>query len=559
MSNQSRKNLNKEFQAHYLSSSLPGVRLGFTLMILTFSVFALFNNFVFPGSPEQLFYNRYWIISPFLVIAVVVTYIPLLQKWLQPIYIVLNICIALVIFYIGITASPLLNGFESYYAWVMLVIIGFFTFFRMPLNITIIIAGIQFLAFVLAILLNGSYLHNPFTFFNNIFYVVTVYLFGFIMVFMFRKLNWKNFLHAKAHSENYKKMSLEVKERKQAEQLLKQSQFMYINTINSIPDWIYVVDKDLRFVILNTSLQEEHLRQGFPVNCIGKKITRVYPYIPASTLDEINQVFKTGQILIGEQQFFLRDKTIFGETRKVPIFKENEVHQVMTIMRNRSKEKEIEELKQKNIEQKEIMLREIHHRVKNNLAIVISLLNLQLRNNKDPELHRIICDIEMRIRSMALIHEHLYRSDNLDRIPLASYLRSLLGIIMGAFSDHKINMVHQLEPVDVNIEIALPLGLIANELITNAFKYAFPGIINGEIQVQLIKESDDQYMLIIKDNGVGLPATFSMDSDKSLGLFIVRLLVEQLGGSIEIDRHNGTAFTIRFVNSTVKKNEILMN
>ena len=242
--------------------------------------------------------------------------------------------------------------------------------------------------------------------------------------------------------------------------------------------------------------------------------------------------------------------------RKVPIYKDHEVIQVMTILRDRSKEKEVEELKHKNAEQKEIMLREIHHRVKNNLAIVISLLNLQLRNNSDPELIRIIRDIEMRIRSMALIHEHLYRSENLDRIPLASYLHSLATIITGTFSGHRINIVTSLDPTDVSIETALPLGLIANELLTNAFKYAFPQHNDGEIQVHLHKESSDDFRLTIRDNGVGLPASFSMDSEKSLGMFIVKLLVEQLDGEIAISRLNGTAFTIRFRNLLVKKQDM---
>jgi two-component sensor histidine kinase len=553
MSEISRKNLNKEFQDHYLISSLPSMRMGFFLILTLFCCFAVFNMVFFPGSPEQQFYNRFWIVSPVMIISIILTFVRPSYKWLHIINIVLNLFIGMAVFYVGYEASPTHKGYEYYYAWVMLVVIGFFTFFRMPFLTLISIGAFQIIAFILATMLNGSYRHNPFVFYNNLFFVISIYSIGFLMAYMFRKLNWKNFLHQKALSENYKKLLAEIRERKQAEKSLQQSEFVYINTLNSIPDWIYVVDREFRVVMLNSSLQEEHIRQGFPINCIGKKINRVYPYIPNSTIEEINRVFSTGEILIGEQQFFLRDKTIYGETRKVPVFKDNEVVQVMTIMRNRSKEKEIEELKQKNIEQKEIMLREIHHRVKNNLAIVVSLLNLQLRNNSDPELRRIISDIEMRIRSMALIHEHLYRSENLDSIPLAAYMKSLATIIMGAFSGHRVKLVTQLDPVNVSIETALPLGLISNELLTNAFKYAFPHQVDGEIHIQLRKEEDDACTFIISDNGVGLPATFSMDSEESLGMFIVRLLVEQIGGTIEINRQNGTSFTIRFKETIVRK------
>ncbi len=556
MSEISRNDLNKEFQSHYLISSLPSMRMGFFLTLLLFLCFALFNIVFFPDSPKQLFYNRFWIISPALVLSIIVTYIRPLHKWLQTIYIILNLGIALTVFYVGYTATPTLDGYENYYAWVMLVVIGLFTFYRMPFITIVSLGAMQVMAFILATLLNGTYKHSPFTFFNNLFFVIAIYSIGFLMAFMFRKLNWKNFLHQKALSNNYQKLVKEIEERKQIEKSLHQSEFLYINTLNSIPDWIYVVDRDLRFIMLNSSLEEEHLRQGFPLNCIGRKITKVYPFIPASSIDEIHRVFNTGEILIGEQQFFLRDKTIYGETRKVPIFKGNEVIQVMTIMRNRSKEKEIEELKQKNVEQKEIMLREIHHRVKNNLAIVVSLLDLQLRNNADPELHRIIRDIEMRIRSMALIHEHLYRSENIDKIPLAAYLQSLSTIILGTFSGNRVNLVTQLDPIDVSIETALPLGLVANELLTNAFKYAFPHQQNGEIQIHLLQEKDEWSTLIIKDNGVGLPAYFSMNSEKSLGMFIVGLLVEQIDGKMEIIRQNGTAFHIRFRDANVNKQDI---
>ncbi|MEI7499995.1 MAG: histidine kinase dimerization/phosphoacceptor domain -containing protein [Bacteroidota bacterium] len=555
----SRKDLNKEFQDHYLMSSLLSIRLGLFLTLFLFFCFAISDVLFFPNTPEQNFYIHFLIILPVLIISVIVTYIRSMYKWVHLIYIIMNLEVGLALFYFAITTKPSNEGLEYYYSWVMLVVIGLFTFYRLQFITLISIGVFQVVAFVIASIYNGTYLQTPFVFFNNLFFILAIYIIGFLMAFMFRKLNWKNFLHTKVLSNNYRKLSLEIEERKQVEKSLQQSESLYINTLNSIPDWIYVVDRELRFVILNSSLQEEHLRQGFPINCIGKKITKIYPYIPSSTIDEINHIFSSGEIITGEQQFFLRDKTIYGETRKVPIFKDNIVIQVMIIMRNRSKEKEIEALKQKNIDQKETMLREIHHRVKNNLAIVISLLDLQLRNNSSPELHRIIKDIEMRIRSMALIHEHLYRSENLDRIPLATYLQSLSNIIMGTYSGQRINLVTRLDKTDIGIETALPLGLIANELLTNAFKYAFPHQREGKIEISLQQENADTFILTIKDNGVGLPDTFSMSSDKSLGLFIVKLLVEQIDGKINIERESGTTFTISFREAVVKKEDISLN
>jgi two-component sensor histidine kinase len=169
----------------------------------------------------------------------------------------------------------------------------------------------------------------------------------------------------------------------------------------------------------------------------------------------------------------------------------------------------------------------------------------------------MIVDIQLRIRSMALIHEHLYRSENLDRIPLATYIESLAYMIMTAFSGHRIRLVKNLAPMDVSIETALPIGLIINELLTNAFKYAFPGGTSGEIHLKLEKVDGLLCSLEVKDNGVGLPISTSMDSEKSIGLYIVNLLVEQLDGTVEIVRNNGTAFHIKFMNLVTRKQEQL--
>ena len=490
-----------------------------------------------------------------MILSVIVTYIKPLHKWLHVIYIILNLLICLAVCYVGLFSNFSEKGSEYYFAWVMLVVIGFFVFYKMPFSSVVVIGLIQIAAFSVANILNLNFQQRPFFYFNNLFFVIAIYSIGFMMAYMFRSLNWKNFLHQKALSKNNLQLLGEINERKQAVEAFQRSEIQYHNTLDSIPDWIYVVDRQFRIVIINSAMKESHISHDMAVEVVGKLITEVYPFMTEVTIGELQHVFDHGAMLVTEQKMPLMNREIHAEIRRVPIYKDHEVIQVMTILLDRSKEKEVEELKQKNAEQKEIMLREIHHRVKNNLAIVISLLNLQLRNNTDPELRRIIRDIELRIRSMALIHEHLYRSENLAHIPLAAYLHSLATIITGTFSGHRVNLVTMLDPTDVSIETALPLGLIANELLTNAFKYAFPNNREGEIQVNLRKDEEDTFALMIGDNGIGLPASFSLDSEKSLGMFIVRLLVEQLDGKIEISRLNGTTFTVRFRN-LISKNKI---
>jgi len=174
------------------------------------------------------------------------------------------------------------------------------------------------------------------------------------------------------------------------------------------------------------------------------------------------------------------------------------------------------------------MLKEIHHRVKNNLAIVISLLGMQGRKNPDPEFQKLIRDIELRIRSMALIHEHLYRSENFDKIPLSNYIYSLVSIISGTFSGHKIRLVMQLEDILASIETALPLGLITNELLTNSYKYAFPGKKEGIVTLKLEKYDTNGFSLTISDNGVGLPEGFDLQGQETLGIFLFSALFEKV-------------------------------
>jgi two-component sensor histidine kinase len=318
-----------------------------------------------------------------------------------------------------------------------------------------------------------------------------------------------------------------------------------------------VVDQQFKIAMVNAVMKRELVSHNLSPECNGVEITPGFPFISQTTIEELKHVFNSGIVSANLQMIDLKGKILHAEITRVPIFKDGKVVKVILMIRDRSKEYEIEELKRRSAEQKEVLLREIHHRVKNNLAIVISLLNFQLRNNESEELNRMIIDIQMRIRSMALIHEHLYRSESLDRIPIANYVDSLTFMIMTAFSGHRINLVKQLEPIDVSIETALPIGLIINELLTNAFKYAFPGHIPGDIHLTLSREEGQMCSIIVKDNGIGLPETSSMDSEKSLGLYIVKLLVEQLDGSVNIVRNNGTAFHIRFRNLIAVEGECM--
>jgi PAS domain S-box-containing protein len=201
-----------------------------------------------------------------------------------------------------------------------------------------------------------------------------------------------------------------------------------------------------------------------------------------------------------------------------------------------------------SLREKETMLKEIHHRVKNNLQVIQSLLNLQARKIKDPQALEVINQSRDRIRAMALVHEKLYQSPDLAQIDMTDYLQGLSISLFHSsqVSPNKVKLKLEMEEVQLGINEAIPLGLILNELISNALKHAFPGGREGEIRVGLALVDEGLIRLSVRDNGIGLPGEVGFREAESLGFQVVSALVEQLSGSIELDREVGTEFRITF-------------
>ena len=216
--------------------------------------------------------------------------------------------------------------------------------------------------------------------------------------------------------------------------------------------------------------------------------------------------------------------------------------------------KNAENLIKSSLNEKNILLKEIHHRVKNNMQIISSLLNLQTKYTNDDEAVDILKESQNRVRSMAIIHEKLYQSKDLSHINFVDYIQRLVSNLFFSYNAEKTNIkpVFDVEDLSLNIDTAVPCGLIISELVSNSLKYAFPTDMNGEILVSL-KFIDNQYQLIIRDNGIGMPAEIDVNNLETLGLLLVMNLTEQLDGEITINRENGTEFIIRFTEIKYKK------
>ncbi|NOZ62182.1 MAG: hypothetical protein GXO74_10910 [Calditrichaeota bacterium] len=208
-----------------------------------------------------------------------------------------------------------------------------------------------------------------------------------------------------------------------------------------------------------------------------------------------------------------------------------------------------------SLEEKEILLKEIHHRVKNNLQVTSSLLYLQSKNIKDEKAKAYLQESQSRIKSMAMIHEKLYRSENFSRINSRDYIRDLATYVFRSYasSGQKIKLNVRVEPVDFDLDTAIPCGLILNELISNSLKYAFPNGRKGEITVSLQEKENDLIELSVKDNGVGFDENFDLKQSDSLGLQLVKSLVNQLEGVLELKRNGGVEIAIRFQRPEFKK------
>ncbi|MEG4576536.1 PAS domain S-box protein [Microcoleus sp. N3A4] len=213
-----------------------------------------------------------------------------------------------------------------------------------------------------------------------------------------------------------------------------------------------------------------------------------------------------------------------------------------------SERKQAEANLKNSLKEKEILLKEIHHRVKNNLCVVASLLELQSNTVADPQLSKMFEESQNRLNSMALIHEKLYRSTNLAQINFGEYLEDLVSNLFHSYniSDNRILLQVLAEPISLNLETATPCGLIANELVSNTLKHAFPDGATGTVSVECYQTSDREIHLFVKDNGIGFPQNLDFRKTNSMGFQVVCTLTEQLEGTIELSTQIGTTFYLKF-------------
>ncbi|MFZ3168473.1 MAG: PAS domain S-box protein [Candidatus Methanoperedens sp.] len=340
----------------------------------------------------------------------------------------------------------------------------------------------------------------------------------------------------------------DITERKRAEEKLLESEERYRLLVDFATFGI-AIHRDHKFVYANPAAMKM-LGATKPEDLIGKPILEiVHPEYHDIVRERIAKQ-EIGELApLIEEKFVKLDGTIIDvELISIPFIYKGKQAMYGVFQDISDRKKNLEEIK-KSITEKEILLREIHHRVKNNMQIISSLLKLQAGCIEDKKYLEMFKESQNRIMAMSLVHEKLYKSKDFTKINFKDYIHNLANGIFQSYSGRSNNILLNLniENLELGIDSAVPCGLIINELVTNSIKYAFPGEKKGEIKIVLNKTDENEYELKYSDNGIGIPEDIDIMKTETLGLHLVSMLAEdQLSGKINLDRSKGTEFSIRF-------------
>ena len=337
---------------------------------------------------------------------------------------------------------------------------------------------------------------------------------------------------------------------KMAKSALKRSEQRFRAVAESAVDAIVTTNSKGNIIFFNNSLTKIF---GYSKEELsGKPLTLLMPErYKKIYLNELQKFKKSGQHrLMGKTVTttgLKKDNNEFPFEMSLSAWVSDGKTYFTSIIRDLTERQKADEQIKKSLQEKEVLIREVHHRVKNNMQIISSLLNLQTRYVDDKETVNLLKESQNRVKSMAMIHEKLYQSHDLNHINIYDYINSLVKDLFYSYAipKNQIIPVIEVEEINLNIETAVPCGLIISEIISNSLKYAFPGGREGEVHISL-KHKGEKFYLIIGDNGIGLPESIDFNNTDSLGLKLVNSLTEQIDGELELDRSQGTKFNITF-------------
>lgn len=342
---------------------------------------------------------------------------------------------------------------------------------------------------------------------------------------------------------------------KRAEEELQRSEEKYRSIVELAPDGIITVDRKGIITSVNTPFCK---RTGYSKeDLIGKHISK----IPTARIKDIPKYIKTFNALLRGRipepfnfQWIRKDGAVYWDEVRVSIMKKDDkTTGFQAITRDISQRKKVEKALRISLKEKEALIKEVHHRVKNNLQIISSLLNLQAGYIHDEHYKKLFQESQNRIKSMVLVHEKLYQSKDLTAINLRDYINGLLKYLCHSYGieSNRIVIKTDIEDITMNIDIAIPCGLIITELVSNSLTHAFVEPYRrsrAKITIKIHLDRKDKAALIVSDNGIGFPDGLDFKKTESLGMQLVCALTEQLSGDMKLNRDKGTTFTITFKN-----------
>jgi PAS domain S-box-containing protein len=345
-------------------------------------------------------------------------------------------------------------------------------------------------------------------------------------------------------------LGTDITENKKQINLIKERESNIRAMVNAIPDLLIKVNRD-GFVLdyeVNSQDQLKILKSFYKNinNIIGVNVSDIYNnnpkfYKKITTL--INKSIKNNKVYTHNFNYKYKGKTLFFEARYSKI---NE-HEVIIVVRNQTDEIENELKLLESVKEKEILLKEVHHRVKNNLQIINSILNLQSSYISDKKILEIITESQNRIRSMSYIHESLYQTENFSSINFKGYIDNLINNLVYSYQvSNNLTIEKNIDNIDLSLDYAIPCGLILNELITNALKYAYAPDESNKILINIKEIKQNIIEMSVKDFGKGLPKGFDIETTETLGLSLVHTLVDQIEGKLLIKNSGGTNILIIF-------------
>jgi len=348
---------------------------------------------------------------------------------------------------------------------------------------------------------------------------------------------------------------LDITEQKNAEEKLKKSEHIFSTIFHKSPMGMAIIDfKTNKILEVNNSWLE--LTGYSKEECVNKRSMELGLWVnPEQQKKFVEILLSTGQV----KNFELISRKKNGEHLITVMNSEmiylNGEPAVLSISEDITKRKKDEEALNKSLVEKDMLLRELYHRTKNNMQIICSLLQLQASSINDSSLVKILSETENRIRTMALVHQKLYQTKDLSLIDLGEYAKELVNMLFKLFSARadKIKIKMEFEEIPILIDYGVTIGLILNEIVSNTFKYAFPGNKEGIFQLKIFKDNSNITM-ILEDNGVGFADDVNLEEPETLGMQLINSLVTcQLNGTLDIDTKNGVKYTISFEDNLYEK------